>query len=44
MAGTFKEAIVKTDITQPSGLAIDYDEQKWVIRCQSFMQILKYVD
>jgi low density lipoprotein-related protein 2 len=28
MAGTFKEAIIKTDITQPSGLAIDYDEDK----------------
>lgn len=26
MAGTLKEAIVSTDLTQPSGLAIDYDE------------------
>ena len=26
MAGTMKEAIVSTDLTQPSGLAIDYDD------------------
>lgn len=28
MAGSLKEAIIKTQITQPSGLAIDYDEDK----------------
>ena len=26
MAGTAKEAIISSDLTQPSGLAIDYDE------------------
>lgn len=28
MAGTFKEAIIKSDLTQPSGLALDIDEGK----------------
>ena len=26
MAGTMKQAVISTNLTQPSGLAIDYDE------------------
>lgn len=28
MAGSFRKALVDTDISQPSGLAIDYDDEK----------------
>ena len=27
MAGTYSEVLIEKDISQPSGLAIDYDEQ-----------------